>query len=597
MPPLPAHLIAPGPAAPSTRFTLFPDQEEALRAIREAYERGVRRQLVVAPTGAGKTVLIARVPELVGDPRMVYVAHREELLQQTLGTLRRERPDRPAGLERAASHASLHDLTVVASIQSLWRPDRLARYRPEDWPLMAMDEAHRAVAESYLKVLQHFRFLSQNGEPPRPDGLLLGTTATSCRTDEIGLGHVFDEVVFHRTLRDMIEAGRLVPLRGFLWRGDADLDTVRTTTTHGERDYDERALARAVNTPERNRIVVDATRHIALAEDRPTLVFAADVAHSDAVAECFRAAGINAASVHGELPMRERTAMIDAFRQGELDVLVNCQLLTEGVDIPQIAAVVMARPTQSALLFQQAIGRGSRRAPGKTDCIVIDIVDNTKKHAASLVTLPTLFGLPPHFNLTGHTAHETARQFEEAATLLDGGFDEQTVQRIRSPADIPRLFEEVDMLRIAGLPASVRRLTRFAWQRLPDGTFALPAQRDIRLEIAPNTLGHYEIRERPLDAPARKLAEFGDLAGAFRVADRTVFQRFRERVKLLDKSARWRTEPATEKQLDVLRAPDMTRDLARFLGIRELPKGLTKGQVQILIDRVKALRGQRRLYA
>ena len=157
------------------------------------------------------------------------------------------------------------------------------------------------------------------------------------------------------------------------------------------------------------------------------------------------------------------------------------------------------------------------------------------------------------------------------------------------------MFEEVDLLRIAGLPRSVSRLTRFAWQRLPDGTFALPARRDLRLEIAPNTLGHYEIRERPLDAPANKLAEFGDLAGAFRGADGTVFSRFQERVRLLDKTARWRREPATEKQLDVLRAPDITRDLARFLGIRDLPKGLTKGQVQILIDRVKALRRQRRV--
>jgi ATP-dependent helicase IRC3 len=595
MSPRPAQLMVLPSVTPSKRFTLFPDQEEALRAIREAYERGVRRQLVVAPTGAGKTLLVARVPELIGDPRMVYVAHREELLHQTLGTLRRERPDRPAGLERAASRAGLRDLTVVASIQSLWRPDRLARYRPEDWPLMAIDEAHRAVADSYLTVLHHFRFLSQNGQPPRRDGLLLGTTATSQRTDEIGLGHVFDEVVFHRTLRDMIEADRLVPLRGFLWRGDADLDAIRTTVTHGERDYDERALARAVNTPDRNRIVVDATRHIALAEGRATLVFTADVEHSDAVAACFRAAGITAASVHGELPMRERAAMLDAFRSGEVDVLVNCNLLLEGVDIPKIAAVVMARPTQSALLFAQAIGRGCRKAAGKTDCIVVDIVDNTKQHAASLVTMPTLFGLPPHFNLAGHAAHEAARQVEEAATLLDGGFDEQTVQRIRSAADIPRLFEEVDLLRIAGLPRSVSRLTRFAWQRLPDGTFALPARRDLRLEIAPNTLGHYEIRERPLDVPARKLAEFGDLAAAFRGADGVVFRRFRERVRLLDKTARWRREPATEKQLDVLRAPDMARDLARFLGIRDLPKGLTKGQVQILIDRVKALRRQRRM--
>jgi superfamily II DNA or RNA helicase len=144
-----AQLMALPSPTPSKRFTLFPDQEEALRAIRDAYERGVRRQLVVAPAGAGKTLLVARLPELIGDPRMVYVAHREELLHQALGTLCRERPDRPVGLERGASRADLPDRTVVASIQSLWQPHRLARYRPEDWPIMAVDEAHRAVAESY----------------------------------------------------------------------------------------------------------------------------------------------------------------------------------------------------------------------------------------------------------------------------------------------------------------------------------------------------------------------------------------------------------------------------------------------------------------
>jgi hypothetical protein len=108
---------------------------------------------------------------------------RDELLQQTLGTLRRERPDRPAGLERAASRAGLSDRTVVASIQSLWRPDRLGRYRPEDWPSSPWTRCTGPSAASYLTVLRHFRFLSQNGQPPRQDGLLLGTTASSRRTD------------------------------------------------------------------------------------------------------------------------------------------------------------------------------------------------------------------------------------------------------------------------------------------------------------------------------------------------------------------------------------------------------------------------------
>ena len=122
-----------------------------------AYARGVRRLLVVLPVGSGKTIIAARMPEITGDPGMIYTAHRRELLDQTLAVFRRERPDRPAGIERANTHPARHDVTVVASIQSLCRPARLERYRPEDWPVMVVDEAHRSPADSYLAVFRHFR--------------------------------------------------------------------------------------------------------------------------------------------------------------------------------------------------------------------------------------------------------------------------------------------------------------------------------------------------------------------------------------------------------------------------------------------------------
>ena len=113
-------------------------------------------------------------------------------------------------------------------------------------------------------------------------------TGTSRRSDEIGLGYVYQEVAYTKTLREMIEDEYLVPLRGYLLRGGADLEQVRTRTEDGERDFDPHALARAINTPKRNQLVVDGTRYAALAEGRPTLVFAADIAHSDALAALFR---------------------------------------------------------------------------------------------------------------------------------------------------------------------------------------------------------------------------------------------------------------------------------------------------------------------
>jgi ATP-dependent helicase IRC3 len=588
------------------RLILWPYQQEALEAIVHAHQRGVRRQLLVLPTGSGKTVIAARLPETLGDPPLLYCAHRHELLDQTLGVFRSERPDRPTAIERGAERADQSVLTVVASIQSLGRPARLVGYRPEGWPVMVVDEAHRSAASTYLDVFKHFRHLPQDGAPARTDGLLLGITGTAKRTDQVGLGIVYEEVCYTKTLRDMIEDGYLAPLRGYLLRGGADLENVRTRTEDGERDFDPHALARAVNTPERNRLVVDGTRHTALAEGRPTLVFAADVAHGEAVAELFRNAGVRAANVHGDMAPGARREILQQFRNGQLEVLVNCLLLLEGIDIPQISAVVMARPTQSSLLYSQALGRSTRLYPGKTDAIVLDFVDNTHKHATSLVSLPTLFGLPPRFDLKGAPAHAVIRQFEDVAVTLDGGLDADVVEKIRSPQDIPKMFYEVDLLKIAGVPPRVSRLTELAWQRMPDGTFSITIPRprpadgvengDLvlraqdadsggSLEIVENALGHYEVRRRAGLGGASKLAEYSHLDAALAAADGTIRERYGDRLVLLSKRARWREQPATDKQLRFL----------EFLG-QPIPKDkhgtvvLTKGQAQLLIDRAQALK-------
>ncbi len=589
-------MVTPSPLQAPGRFVLRDYQEDAIRAVVDALGRGITRQLIVIPTGSGKTAIVARLPEHIGDPRMLFAVHREELLQQALLAFQRERPDRRVGLERASSQPGAQHVTVVASIQSLAQPGRLARYRPEDWPLMVIDEAHRSPAPTYERVLHHLRHLADGDEAARMDGLLLGVTATSQRTDQIGLGNVYQEVVYTRSLRDMVEAGWLVPLRGYLLRGGANLEHVTVAVREGEQDYDPRSLARAVNTPARNQLVVEGSRH--LAAGRPTLVFAVDVDHTDALAEAFCEAGIRAASVHGELPMDVRRKRLEQFVAGQLDVLINCQLLLEGVDIPQISAIVMARPTRSSLLYAQAIGRATRLCPGKTDALVIDFVDNTQEHASSLVTLPCLFGLPAVFNLMGAAAHETAQKFEDVATALDAGLDDATVRRIRSPQDLQRLFYEVDILKIAGLPPRVNQLTSLAWQRMPDGAFALTiprarsawegpttlpddgtVERGARMEVVENLVGHWEVRRRPWYGPAQKLAEFESLERAIREADGYVLSGYPDRMVLIRKRAKWRREPATHKQ----------RQFLGSLG-QPVPPTLTKGQAQLLIDRALALR-------
>ena len=815
-------MAQPSPAAAPARLSLRPYQEQALAAVKRAYDRGVRRQLLVLPTGSGKTPIAACLPGAVGDPNMVSIAHRLELLEQTMQQFLEWRPDRLANYDPARwplmvcdeahrchlpgtlvamadgravpiqlvregdavwawtgtswrarrvtrlwvyrysgpivelhtasgrvlrttpshdiftrgakRHASLLAPGDSISMPALWhsgdqpldpptppvapprlqalsgllrrapgtgaqsapagpphsarllpgmrshahaqaapwapgpearghgllsatqtRDVRTGRRHPEchavlprgDEPQTGLAEdpiaarrvwhytgyvydlevAHdhnyiangclvgNSTAATYLAVFRHFRHLPHDGTPARPDGLLLGITGTAKRTDNVGLGLVFQEVPFTLTLRDLIEDPRryLVPLRGYLLRGGANLDEVATHVDDGERDFDPHALDRAVNTPARNRLVVDGTRNKALAEGRPTIVFAASVAHGEALAELFRRAGVRAANVHGEMPLAERREILERFRRGELQVLVNCALLLEGIDIPQIAAVVMARPTQSSLLYSQAIGRGTRPHPesGKRDCIVIDFVDNTHKHAASLVSLPTLFGLPPQFNLRGEAAHAAIRRLEDAAAAVRGGLDPEVVQKIRSPEDIPRVFYEVDLLKIAGLPPHLSRLTHFAWQRMPDGALSItiPRPRPPRtpagvepalaadgraepaslIEIAENAIGHLELRRRTGPEAPAKIAEYEDLETALRSADRLIHTQYRDRLTLLSKSAAWRHEPVTPEQLRALER--LRQPIPRDAHGRVL---LTRGQASLLIDRAITLRRAQR---
>jgi len=605
--PKPTHSVLTAPAAGATVLRSY--QEEALQAVVQAAERGARRLLVVAPVGSGKTLLAARLPERFGEGRMLYVCHREELLRQTLRVFKYERPDRTASIERAEAQADPTSQTVVATIQSLASPSRLARYDPTAWPLLVADEAHRSTAESYLKAFRYFRHLAdpEANATTRLDGLLLGLTGTSRRTDQVGLGIVFDEIPFTVTLRALIEQQYLAPLCGYLLRGGADLERIQThQAADGERDYEPRALARAINTPARNRLIVEGTHELALKDGRPTIVFACDIAHTEALAQAFQAAGVRAAALHSGMSREARVELLDQFRYGTLQVAVNCEILVEGVDLPMASAIVMARPTRSNILFQQAIGRGIRLSPqtGKTDCLVIDFVDNASEHAGTMMTLPTLFGLPPQMDLKGEVAHEIVAQLEVAARALETGLDDATLQQIRSPEDIPRIFREFDFWKIAAIPPEVSAYTNLTWQRLATGAYnlfiprALPVPVPIdqvvlapqdpvhdeggQLVIEENALGHAEIRYRVGTSPATKIRETPDLASAFRFADTIITTQYSDRLRLLSKDAPWRHRPASRPQLELLVK----------LGMK-VSRTLTSGQASLLINNAKALRLER----
>jgi superfamily II DNA or RNA helicase len=355
------------PAGP----TLRPYQESAIDAVESEFARGIKRTLLVLPTGTGKTVVfaeLARRDVALGD-HVLILAHRSELIDQAVkkladvGVL--------ASVEQGDRRGSLRSPVVVASVQSL-RGKRLERYPRDFFRKIVVDEAHHAAAKSYGNVLEHF-----------PEALVLGVTATPDRGDGRALGKLFESVAFTYEMRAAIRDKYLAKLtaRRVLVK-DLDLSSVRSH--HG--DFDQADLSKLLATEKALHGVVSPM--LEMAGDRRTLVFGVDVAHAHAIAEVInRHKPASAIAVDGSASADERAAALSLFRQGTFQFLVNCALFTEGFDEPSITCIALARPTQSRALYTQMLGRGTRLlgntleesiANGKADCLVLDFVGNSR---------------------------------------------------------------------------------------------------------------------------------------------------------------------------------------------------------------------------
>lgn len=360
-------------------------QLEAIDAVHDAWARGAKAPLLVMGTGAGKTIVAAEVMARVykgSGGKSLFLAHREELLTQTVEKVRLVSPDTRVGMVQAKANDLGREITV-ASIQTVGHKSgtRLkALLERGPYAVVICDEAHHAPSATWTRVLQALR-------ESNPDLLVMGITATPGRADGVALDRVFDVVAYEKNLFDLIRDGWLVPPHGF--RVDIDIDLDKIATDDG--DYVVTQLSKLMNTPHVNRAVVDAWR--AYGHDRKCLVFACDVAHAHALAQKFNDAGHAAAAIAGTTKKKDRHETLARFREGSLRLLVSCEVLTEGFDDPSAEGLVFARPTQSQGLFAQMLGRGLRLYPGKTECIVIDCVGNSAKH--SPVQLASLAGLDP----------------------------------------------------------------------------------------------------------------------------------------------------------------------------------------------------------
>lgn len=369
------------PTAPRTAMTLRPYQTEAIERIRGLIRQGRKRILVVAPTGAGKTIcfsdIACRTVEKGGE--VLILAHRRELVTQSVQKIVGPPHLGGCGMPRELvgvmmgndKRRNVSAPIQVASIDTLGArlaaaglvSGRAPTAAELGWPnprKIVIDEAHRALSPRYAAVLALY-----------PDAIVTGWTATPYRMDGRGLGDLFEDIVIVSDVETLILNGYLVRSRSYSHKVKADLSGVNTASNG---DYDKTELAAAVDRDVLVGNIVDHwLTHSGLAR---TLVFGASVAHSRHIAERFNAQGVPAEHVDGETDPAVRERALDRLRRGELLVLCNYGLFSDGTDVPWVKCVVLARPTKSKALSMQAIGRGMRAIPGIAEVRHLIVIDH-----------------------------------------------------------------------------------------------------------------------------------------------------------------------------------------------------------------------------
>jgi len=526
---------------------LRPYQQEALDAINTFSDKGINRQLVVLPTGAGKTVIFSHLPQTKNDSLpMLVLAHRAELLYQAKEKIGWSNPQLDIQIEQADNVAGHCDV-VVASVPTLGRAEseRILKYPKDYFKSIVIDEAHHAAAPTYRRILDYFN-----------PSLLLGVTATPQRSDNTRLTDVFDEIVYYKTIQDLIEDGYLCSLVGYRIKTETDISGVATN----EGDYVASQLEDAIDTPERNAHIVAA--YHSLVPESKAIVFCAGVKHANNLASSFSATQVSTEVILGDTSAQDREHILARFKSGETRVLVNVGVLTEGFDEPSIQSIILARPTRSTLLYTQIVGRGTRLYEGKPHCTILDFVDTTK--GKKPIGLPSLLGLPPEFDLQGQDLIEVAKKYKELEDYCPG-----EAVRVLDPNDIELAYKRINLFMPPPPNEFVQQYSRYVWAEVAENDFHLGIDNNNSLRIYVDALGRWLVEFRYRSQTKNETHILGypeDMRESFVRADRWITNNFDS--KLIESDAAWRSDGPSDAQRKLLKrigvpvTSDMTKGTA-----------------------------------
>ncbi len=381
----------------------YPFQEEILERLQvERQMHGRWRNLVVAATGTGKTVVAAldyrRILQQWGEARLLFVAHRDEILTQSLATFRAVLREGSFGEKWTGAETPTQDRHLFASVQKLARVD-LGELAPDRFDVLVVDEFHHAEAPTYARLLKHFH--------PR---LLLGLTATPERADGLSVLDWFDgHVAAELRVWDALDRGLLAPFQYFGVHDNTDL---RSVSWRGGYEVTDLEMVYTGNQARVMLILEQLRRYVPDPAKMRALGFCVSVAHARFMAQEFQQVGIRAEAVLGDTSPEQRRQAVQALRKGRLQVLFTVDVFNEGVDVPEVDTVLLLRPTQSATIFIQQIGRGLRRAEGKECLTVLDFIGLARQEFRFDLVYRALLG---------GTRRELAKQVEEGFPFLPSG--------------------------------------------------------------------------------------------------------------------------------------------------------------------------------